>query len=289
MVGEFPELQGIMGMYYARHDGEPETVAAAIEAHYHPRFAGDSLPEDPVGASVALADKLDTLVGIWGIGLQPTGDKDPFGLRRAALGVVRILVERELALDLAELLRDAHAAYAGREVRDAAGELHSFILERLRSALRERDYAPDEIDAVLAAAPTRLDLVVPRLEAVCAFRRLPEAESLAAANKRIRNILRKSERVEQAAADSRLFREEAERELHQAIRRIRSDVEGKAAAREYTESLRLLAQVRPQVDKFFDEVLVNAEDAALRANRLRLLGELEHILNQVADISKLAV
>jgi glycyl-tRNA synthetase beta chain len=289
MVGEFPELQGIMGMYYARHDGEPETVATAIEAHYHPRFAGDSLPEEPVGASVALADKLDTLVGIWGIGLQPTGDKDPFGLRRAALGVVRILVERELALDLAELLRDAHAAYAGREVRDAAGELHSFTLERLRSALRERDYAPDEIDAVLAVAPTRLDLVVPRLEAVCAFRRLPEAESLAAANKRIRNILRKSERVEQAAADSRLFREEAERELHQAIRRIRSDVEGKAAAREYTESLRLLAQVRPQVDKFFDEVLVNAEDAVLRANRLRLLGELEHILNQVADISKLAV
>jgi glycyl-tRNA synthetase beta chain len=288
MVGEFPELQGIMGMYYARHDGEPETVAAAIEAHYHPRFAGDSLPEEPVGACVALADKLDTLVGIWGIGLQPTGDKDPFGLRRAALGVVRILVERELALDLAELLRDAHAAYAGREVRDAAGELHSFILERLRSSLRDRDYAPDEIDAVLAAAPTRLDLVVPRLEAVRAFRRLPEAESLAAANKRIRNILRKSEQVEQALADSRLFREEAERELHRAIARIRSDVEGKAAAREYTESLRLLAQVRPQVDKFFDEVLVNAEDAALRRNRLRLLGELEHILNQVADISKLA-
>ncbi len=289
MVGEFPELQGIMGMYYARHDGEPEAVAAAIEAHYRPRFAGGPLPEDAVGACVALADKLDALVGIWGIGLQPSGDKDPYGLRRAALGVVRILVERALPLDLVELLRDAHAAYAGRAAKDAAGELHAFILERLRSTLRDRDYASDEIDAVLAAEPTRLDLVVPRLEAVRAFRRLPEAESLAAANKRIRNILRKSEQVERALADARLFREQAERDLHRAIARIRSDVESKAAAREYTESLRLLAQVRPQVDKFFDEVLVNAEDAALRQNRLRLLGELEHILNHVADISKLAV
>ena len=288
MVGEFPELQGIMGLYYARHDGEPEAVAQAIEAHYHPRFAGDSVPEDAVGAGVALADKLDTLVGIWGIGLQPTGDKDPFGLRRAALGVARILVERSLPLDLAELLRDAHAAYANGGVKDAVGELHAFVLERLRSLLRERGYAADEIESVLAGEPGRLDLVVPRLDAVRTFRGLAEAESLAAANKRIRNILRKSAEVEAGSVDPKLLREEAERSLHQAIARIRSDVERRAAAREYTESLRLLAQVRPQVDRFFDEVLVNAEDAALRRNRLRLLGELEHILNQVADISKLA-
>jgi glycyl-tRNA synthetase beta chain len=288
MVGEFPELQGIMGMHYARHDGEPEPVAAAIEAHYHPRFAGDSLPDEAVGACVALADKLDTLVGIWGIGLQPTGDRDPFGLRRAALGVVRILVEQRLPLDLAELLHAAHAAYARGDVKDAAAELHAFVLERLRSALRDRDYAADEIESVLAAEPTRLDLVVPRLEAVRAFRRLPEAGSLAAANKRIRNILRKSEEVERGAVDPGLFREDAERALHKALARIRSDVERRAAAREYAESLRLLAEVRPQVDKFFDEVLVNAEDPALRRNRLRLLDELGHILNQVADISKLA-
>jgi glycyl-tRNA synthetase beta chain len=275
-------------MHYARHDGEPEPVAAAIEAHYHPRFAGDSLPDEAVGACVALADKLDTLVGIWGIGLQPTGDRDPFGLRRAALGVVRILVEQRLPLDLAELLHAAHAAYARGDVKDAAAELHAFVLERLRSALRDRDYAADEIESVLAAEPTRLDLVVPRLEAVRAFRRLPEAGSLAAANKRIRNILRKSEEVERGAVDPGLFREDAERALHKALARIRSDVERRAAAREYAESLRLLAEVRPQVDKFFDEVLVNAEDPALRRNRLRLLDELGHILNQVADISKLA-
>jgi len=287
MVGEFPELQGIMGMYYARHQGEREEVAAAIEAHYHPRFAGDSLPEDRIGACVVLADKLDTLVGLFGISQQPTGDKDPFGLRRQALGVIRILVEQSLPLDLQELLRDAHAAYARDGVKEAVAELRAFLLDRLRSTLRERGFAPDEIEAVVSQNPSRLDDVVPRLEAVRAFRRMAEAESLAAANKRIRNILRKAE-FEAGVADPKLFREEAERALHQALARIRSDVERKALAREYTESLRLLAQVRPQVDKFFDDVLVNADDAALRRNRLRLLNELEHVLNQVADLSKLA-
>jgi glycyl-tRNA synthetase beta chain len=288
MVGEFPELQGVMGTYYARHDGEPEAVAGAIEAHYRPRFAGDALPGTRVGSCVALADKLDVLAGIWGIGLAPTGDKDPFGLRRAALGVVRLLVEQSLPLDLVEALQDAHAAYAGKAVKEASAELHAFVLDRLRSYLRERDFAADEIEAVLSQSPRRLDDVLPRLEAVRIFRRMAESASLAAANKRIRNILRKSEAASGGAADPKLFREDAERALHQALARIRADVERKAAAREYTESLRLLAQVRPEVDRFFDDVLVNAEDAALRTNRLRLLGELEAVLNRVADISKLA-
>ena len=179
MVGEFPELQGIMGDYYALHDGEDDSGGRAIEAHYRPRFAGDTLPEDNVGCAVALADKLDTLVGIFGIGLVPTGDKDPFGLRRQALGVLRILSERALPLDLIELLQLRQAQLRDRAcVRDSvAADLHAFMLERLRSYLRERGFALDEVDSVLGQNPTRIDLVVPRLEAVQAFRALPEAEA----------------------------------------------------------------------------------------------------------------
>jgi glycyl-tRNA synthetase beta chain len=287
MVGEFPELQGTMGMYYARHDGEKDVVAQAIEAHYRPRFAGDAPPADAIGDSVALADKLDTLAGIWSIGGAPTGDKDPFALRRAALGAARILVEHRLPLDALVLLQEAAAGFAGRASAAVAPELHAFVLDRLRPYLREQGFAADEIEAVLGDGPTRLDLVAPRLEAVRAFRGLPEAESLAAANKRVRNILRKAD-FERGHADVALFREDAERALHAALGRIRADVEAKAAAREYTESLRLLARVRPEVDRFFEDVLVNAEEAALRLNRLRLLAELEHVLNQVADISRLA-
>ena len=287
MVGEFPELQGVMGEYYARHDGEPEAVARALEAHYRPRFAGDALPEDRIGDCVSLADKLDTLAGIWSVGGAPTGDKDPFALRRAALGLARILVEHRLPLDVIELLQDAAAAFAPAAPGAVATELHAFVLDRLRSYLREQGYAPDEIESVLADGPGRLDLVVARIEAVRAFRALPEAESLAAANKRVRNILRKAE-FAPGRADPRLLPEAAEQALHAALGRIRADVEAKAAGGEYTESLRLLARVRPEVDRFFEDVLVNAEDPALRTNRLRLLAELEHVLNRVADISRLA-
>ena len=284
MVGEFPELQGVMGMHYARHDGEDEAVARAIEAHYRPRFAGDALPEDAVGDCVALADKLDTLAGIWSVGGAPTGDKDPFALRRAALGVVRILVEHRLPLDLVELLEDAAAACGAAA---CAREVHAFALERLRSYLREKGFAADEIESVVADSPGRIDLVLPRLHAVQVFRGLAEAASLAAANKRIRNILRRADFVP-GAVEPALFTEPAERALHAALERVRAEVAAKAAAGAYTESLRLLAQVRPDVDRFFDEVLVNAEDAALRTNRLRLLAELERTLNRVADLSRLA-
>jgi glycyl-tRNA synthetase beta chain len=287
MVGEFPELQGVMGEYYARHDGEPETVARAIEAHSRPRFAGDALPVDRIGDCVSLADKLDALAGIWSVGGAPTGDKDPFALRRAALGLVRILVEHRLPLDVIALLQDAAAAFAPTAPGAVAIELHAFVLDRLRSYLREQGYAPDEIESVLADGPGRLDLVVARVEAVRAFRALPEAESLAAANKRVRNILRKAE-FAPGRADPALLAEAAEQALHAALGRIRSDVEAKAAGGEYTDSLRLLARVRPEVDRFFEDVLVNAEDPLLRTNRLRLLAELEHVLNRVADISRLA-
>jgi glycyl-tRNA synthetase beta chain len=287
MVGEFPELQGVMGEYYARHDGEPEAVARAIEAHYRPRFAGDALPADHVGDCVAIADKLETLAGIWSVGGAPTGDKDPFAMRRAALGLTRILVEHRLPLDAVELLEDAAAAFAPLAPGTLVPEVHAFVLDRLRSYLREQGYGPDEIESVLADQPGRLDLVVARVEAVRAFRALPEAASLAAANKRVRNILRR-ETFAPGRADPELLPEAAERELHAALGRIRADVEARAAGGEYTESLRLLARVRPEVDRFFDDVLVNATDPALRTNRLRLLAELEHVLNRVADISRLA-
>jgi glycyl-tRNA synthetase beta chain len=287
MVGEFPELQGIMGQYYARHDGEDETVARAIEAHYHPRFAADTLPQDNVGSAVALADKLDTLVGIYGIGLVPTGDKDPFGLRRQALGVLRILAERELPLDLVELLQMAKLSFAIGVVADSvAADLHAFMLERLRNYLRERGFALDEIDAVVGQNPTRIDLVVPRLKAVQAFRTLPEAEALASANKRIRNILRKTT-VSQASVDPALLSERAEKDLYEATSRLMPRVRALVEDEDYAEALRVLAGVRKEVDTFFDEVMVMTDEPLTRDNRLALLAQLEALMNQVADISKL--
>jgi glycyl-tRNA synthetase beta chain len=288
MVGEFPELQGVMGQYYARHDGEDHDVARAIEAHYHPRFAADTLPEDNIAAAVALADKLDTLVGIYGIGLVPTGEKDPFGLRRQALGVLRILAERALPLDLVELLQLARLQFATGVVRDSvAADLHGFMLERLRNYLRERGFAQDEVEAVVGQNPTRIDLVVPRLKAVQAFRAMPEAEALAAANKRIRNILKKTE-VTQADPDPALLSEAAERGLHGATSRLLPQVGSLVDNEDYTEALRLLAGVRTEVDTFFDQVMVMTDEPLLRNNRLALLAQLERLMNQVADISKLA-
>jgi glycyl-tRNA synthetase beta chain len=288
MVGEFPELQGIMGAYYARHDGEPEAVCRAIEAHYHPRFAGDSLPEDNIGAAVALADKLDTLVGMYGIGAVPTGEKDPFGLRRHALGILRILAEKALPLDLVALLEMARAPFGELIADSVVVDVHAFMLERLKNYLRERGFGAREIEAVVAQNPSRIDTVLPRLQAVVAFLRLPEAEALAAANKRIQNILRKAESVS-GEPDVALFAEEAERALFEAVNALAPRVASLVANEDYTDALLALATVRPLVDRFFDEVMVLTDEPLLRENRLALLARLAHLMNQVADISRLAV
>lgn len=288
MVGEFPELQGTMGMYYARHDGEDEAVARAIEAHYHPRFANDSLPEDNIGAAVALADKLETLTGIYGIGLVPTGDKDPFGLRRAALGVLRILVEKQLPLDLTQLLQLARAKFTGDTVAESvAVDLHGFMLERLRGYLRERGYEASTIDAVIAQQPSRIDLVIPRVEAVRDFLALPEAASLAAANKRIRNILKKAEGT-LPEPEFALLQEPAEKALFAAVTDLAPKVGGLVGDEDYAAALELLAGARQPVDTFFDEVMVMAEEPVTRRNRLGLLSKLNDLMNAVADISRLA-
>jgi glycyl-tRNA synthetase beta chain len=289
MVGEFPELQGTMGTYYARHDGEPEEVAIACSEHYQPRFSGDALPATTTGTIVALADKLETLVGIWGIGLAPTGEKDPFALRRHALGVLRILVEKQLPLDLVELLRATYAQFAGNAaVTESTQAIYEFCMDRLRGMLRERGYAATEVDAVLALNPTRLDDIVSRLDAVREFAALAEAASLAAANKRISNILKKSEGAEDAGVQIALFVEAAEKALYAQLEQVAPRVETQLAAREYTGALTALAALRETVDTFFNDVMVNAEDPALRANRLALLKALHRQMNSVADISRLA-
>ena len=287
MVGEFPELQGLMGQYYARIDGEAESVANAIEAHYRPRFAGDDLPGDNIGAAVALADKLDTLVGIYGIGLIPTGDKDPFGLRRLALGVLRMLIEMPLPLDLMQLLQRARAQFAAEQMsQSVAQDVQGFMLERLKGYLRERSFEPDEIEAVVSQNPTRIDQVLPRMEAVRAFKLLPEAEALAAANKRIQNILKKTEAVTQAP-DIALFAEDAERALFDAVTQLTPRVNSLVSNEGYTDALCELASVRAAVNRFFDEVMVMADEPLVRQNRLALLAQLGGLMNQVADISKL--
>ena len=288
MVGEFPELQGTMGRYYALHDGEPAEVADAIEAHYRPRFAGDRLPEGLVSAAVALADKLDTLVGIFGIGGAPTGDKDPFALRRHALGVLRLLMEMKLPLALDALLKDAASVFTdGQLPASTVSDVYAFVLDRLRNQLKDHGYAPDEIEAVASQSPQRIDLVPARLDAVKSFRRLPEAASLAAANKRIRNILKKSDSQSSPASEA-LLQEPAEKALFASVRALSPKVQSSLDAYDYTGALHLLAGMRTEVDTFFDDVMVNAEDAALRANRLALLGQLDGLMNRVADISRLA-
>ena len=288
MVGEFPELQGTMGRYYALHDGEPAEVADAIEGHYRPRYAGDRLPEGLVAASVALADKLDTLIGIFGIGGAPTGDKDPFALRRHALGVLRFLLEAKLPLALDVLLADAASVTVGTQPPGSTvTEVYDFILERLRNLLKEQGFAPDEIEAVVSQSPTRIDLVPARLEAVRTFRKLPEAASLAAANKRIRNILKKAD-AKAASASAALLQEPAEKALFASVNVLTPRVQSSLDAFDYAGALHLLAGMRADVDRFFDDVMVNTEDANLRTNRLALLSQLDVLMNRVADISKLA-
>ncbi len=286
MVGEFPELQGIMGGYYALNDGLPEAVAHAIEDHYKPRFAGDSLPRNDVGVVVALADKLETLVGMFGIGNLPTGDKDPFALRRHALGVIRMLVEQDLALDVSALLQGAVPAF-GDKISDASAALGDFIFDRLAGSLREQGYSAQEVDAVLALRPQRLGDVSKRLAAVRAFAALPEAPALAAANKRISNILKKTDDVD-AHVSEILLHEAAEKSLYAAMQTVLPQAQSQWEAGDYTASLQSLAALRVPVDAFFDGVMVNAEDPALKANRLGLLATLHAAMNRVADLSKLA-
>ncbi|MBC3932985.1 glycine--tRNA ligase subunit beta [Undibacterium curvum] len=288
MVGEFPELQGIMGTYYALHDGEHAEVAAAASEHYQPRFAGDALPASATGTAVALADKLETLVGIWGIGLQPTGDRDPFALRRHALGVLRMLVEKQLPLSLSSLLANTVALFSGNaQFKDPSAEVLSFLYDRLRGQLRERSFSQHEVEAVVAQQPDTLDTLVARLQAVQAFAALPESASLAAANKRITNILKKAE-VKPGTVNPALLQEAAEQALAKAMDDVRPQVDAAFSQGDYTGALKTLAALRAEVDSFFNDVMVNADDLALRNNRLALLSALHGMLNQVADISKLA-
>ena len=307
MVGEFPELQGIMGRYYAIGDGEPQDVADAIEDHYRPRFSGDVLPRSPVGCVVALADKLEMLAGLFGIGQVPSGDKDPFGLRRQALGVIRIVAERRLPLSLPCLVKKAFGVFQNPSAGTAESDfskmvrvleqlaptapdaaLLDFMFDRMRGYFAEAGYTATEIDAVLAVRPERIDLIPLQLEAVRVFNTLPEAPALAAANKRIANILRKAARVP-ADFDHSLLLEPPERALAQQFERARSAAEAHFAAQHYEHMLKTFAGLRGAVDAFFDGVMVMADDERLRDNRVALLAQLRESMNRIADISKLAI
>ena len=286
MVGEFPELQGTMGAYYARHDGLGDEVASAIEDHYKPRFFGDELPRHPTGVVVALADKLETLVGMFGIGNLPSGDKDPFALRRHALGVIRMLVEKDLPLDLNTLLSQASPAF-GEKIDANLAPLSDFFFDRLSGSLREQGYSAKEIDAVLALRPQRLNDVPKRLAAVRAFAALPEAAALAAANKRIGNILKKAPDVDPHVSEV-LLREPAEIALFEAMNKVLPRANAQFDSGDYGASLHTLAVLRVAVDDFFDAVMVNAEELDLRLNRQGLLKRLHEAMNRVADLSNLA-
>jgi len=299
MVGEFPELQGIMGNYYARHDGLSEPIAHAIEDHYKPRFAGDALPRNLVGICVALADKLETLVGLFGIQQVPTGDKDPFALRRHALGVIRILIEKELPLSLDTLLKQTKDIFDAQltDESDFLFNLKIFIFDRLNSSSREQGYRPQEIEAVLSFLPPYLVQIPRRLEAVRTFADLPEAASLASAYKRIHNILEKDMNkgpvpgvgsVRSIHIDTSLLIEPAETALFDTLNTIKPRADEAFEAGCYTQSLQLLAALKDPVDAFFDTVMVYAEDGNLQANRLGLLELLRDTMNRVADLSKLA-
>jgi glycyl-tRNA synthetase beta chain len=289
MVGEFPELQGVMGRYYALGDGEPEQVADAIEQHYRPRFAGDSLPQGPVPCAVALADKLDTLAGLFGIGQQPTGEKDPFGLRRAALGVIRILVEQQLPLSLHELVNAAFAGFGGK-IGDSRTDLQSFVLERYSGYLRELGYSTLQVEAVLSKNPTQLSHVPRQLDAVKAFQALPEAESLAAANKRVANILKQAAAKGESYgnADRKELKESEELSLFDALAKTSRSANLLFERGDYAGYLMTFAVLKTPVDAFFDKVMVMVEHDTLRKNRLALLTDLREAMNRVADISKLA-
>jgi glycyl-tRNA synthetase beta chain len=288
MVFEFPELQGIMGRYYASHDGEPDAVAMALDEQYEPRHAGDELPLSATGQALAIAERLDTLVGIFAIGQPPTGDKDPFGLRRAALGLLRIIIEKQLDLDLRALIDGAAANFpANLQASDSTGALFTFMMERLRAYYLEAGYDIHVFESVLARQPVQPLDFDQRIAAVATFRDLPEAESLAAANKRIRNILRKAACPIPEACLTELLQEPAEQALAAALEQLEAVVQPLFAQREYTSALCKLAALQAPVDRFFDDVMVMSDDTALRDNRLALLNRLSGLFLQVADISQL--
>ena len=289
MVGEFPELQGTIGRYYALHDGEDAAVADAIAQHYWPRHAGDALPQGPVATAVALSDKLEQLTGMFGIGQVPSGDKDPFGLRRSALGVVRILIEGRQRVPLSALVNVAFAAHALPVTTPAREALLDFVYERLRGYLRELGSTTNQVAAVIDSHPDFIDDLPARLEAVRLFEALPEAQALSAANKRIVNILRKSGSESAAAVDRSLLAEGAEHDLYLTFQKLDPNVAQACASGSYAGALKALAVTKPAVDRFFDDVLVMAEDPAVRANRLALLRGVAQTMNRVADISKLAM
>jgi len=290
MVGEFPELQGIMGRYYAQHEGLDNDVAFAIEDHYKPRFAGDDLPRNAVGITVALADKLETLVGLFSIGEKPTGDKDPFALRRQALGIIRMLIENKLPLPFELLIQDVLSAFDSQSGDSAAtvAAIKEFCFDRLSVNLRENGATPQEVDAVLSLDPALLSEIPQRLTAVRTFAELAEAPALAAANKRVSNILKKVEGEVEAKVNASLLQEPAEVALNAALSTVKPQADKLFEGGDYTASLKALATLKAPVDDFFDNVMVNADDAALRANRLGLLATLHQAMNRVADLSKLA-
>ncbi len=289
MVGEFPELQGIMGEYYARHDGEKDGVALAIREHYQPRYAGDALPSTPLSTAVAMADKLETLTGLFGIGQAPTGEKDPFALRRHAISILRMLVEKKIPAKLSRLVQlgyEVERHVPG--VADAREALRAFFIDRLRVMFRDQGYSAQELEAVLSLNPDRPMDVPELLAAVRAFEQLPEAEALAAANKRIGNILKKIEGEVPTAIDASLFADDAEKALSAALDAIEPEVTADFEAGRYTEVLTRLAALKAPVDTFFEKVMVNAEDAAVRANRQALLARAHRLMNQVAQLERLA-
>ena len=299
MVGEFPELQGLMGRYYALHDGEPDAVAAAIAEQYLPRFAGDALPATGAGLALAVADKLDTIVGIFAIGQKPTGARDPFGLRRAALGVLRILIETGVALDLREMIRVALDSVHADVVRlepgatappeGLAAEIYGYMMERLRTWYLESGagITTEMFDAVLDVRPASPLDFHDRLRALAAFLQLPDAGSLAAANKRIANILRKAGEQPNPRVDPGLLTDAEERKLATEVEGLRQDVERLVTSRQYEEALARLAALRPAVDAFFDRVLVMADDVRVRGNRLALLAALQRLFLHIANLSRL--
>jgi glycyl-tRNA synthetase beta chain len=290
MVGEFPELQGIMGRYYAQYENLNDDIAYAIEDHYKPRFAGDELPRNQVGVVVALADKLETLVGLFSIGEKPTGDKDPFGLRRQALGIIRMLIECKLSLEFSKLIQDVLSQFNADSNTEAAmiQSIKEFCFDRLSVNLREQGASPQEVDAVLSLNPEILSDIPQRLAAVRTFSTLNQAPALAAANKRVSNILKKVEGEVKAEVNTNLLQEPAEIALNEAVSKVKPEADKLFENGDYTASLKTLAALKAPVDAFFDNVMVNADDPALKANRLGLLATLHQTMNRVADLSKLA-
>jgi glycyl-tRNA synthetase beta chain len=295
MVGEFPELQGIMGNYYAKHDGENAEVAAACSEHYMPRFAGDALPQTQTGTILAIADKLETLVGIWGVGLAPTGDKDPYALRRHALGICRLLLEKNLSLNLPQLIELARAQFPQKDVQEKAqvADIYAFIIDRLRAYLRDqavagKPFTSAEIDAVLSQAPAQINDLIARLTALREFNALPQAPQLAAANKRISNILKKTTTAIPAACSNKLLQIPAESALYQALEAATPALDTAYEKRQFVELLKALVALSGPIDQFFADVMVMDPNPELRDNRLALLQQLHQKMNLVADLGKLA-